>query len=342
MKIAVIGSWRAGDREWSLRGTHTEFEEACKSIGRKLGFHRQIVVVGGESTATADLHIVRGLIDELKGKSIPYPLIEVIRPSDDILSYNELAKTHPGLFSYHSHSQIRWIEAHLLALRESDVVITIAGMKGTYQAGLAAIVANKKLVPVASFGGASERLSALLGTLGELRGINEYRQLIGPWTSHSVEIVTRLAGIGLLPKILIIHGRSKDWQKVKNWLQNELHIPDVIVMQQEVFAGLTLPEKFEKLAANIDKAIAVVTPDDIGGLVDCESFKDLRPRARQNIWLEIGWFWGRLGREKILVLSKGDVEFPSDLTGIEVYPYLEDPMEKSNKLITFLDVPHLG
>ena len=34
----------------------------------------------------------------------------------------------------------------------------------------------------------------------------------------------------------------------------------------------------------------------------------------KTFWLEAGWFWGRLGRENLLVLSRGEIEFPSDLT----------------------------
>jgi hypothetical protein len=63
MKLAIIGSWRDGDREWGLRGSHADSEEACMSIGREVGRHRQMVVVGGESLVTADMHVVRGIIE---------------------------------------------------------------------------------------------------------------------------------------------------------------------------------------------------------------------------------------------------------------------------------------
>jgi len=121
------------------------------SIGREIGRHRQVVIVGGESSVTADLHVVRGIVEAVLDQKVSYPLIEVVRPAGDSLSYEDLAGGHPGLFLFHARTDTRW--QHLLSLREVGVVIAIAGMKGTYQAGLAAIIAKKKLVPVSSFGG---------------------------------------------------------------------------------------------------------------------------------------------------------------------------------------------
>ncbi len=54
----------------------------------------------------------------------------------------------------------------------------------------------------------------------------------------------------------------------------------------------------EKVEANSDVGFAVVllTPDDEG----CEKGGKSEPRARQNVLLELGYFIGRLGREKVL------------------------------------------
>jgi len=55
-------------------------------------------------------------------------------------------------------------------------------------------------------------------------------------------------------------------------------------------------------------AISLLTPDDL--------VADGRSRARQNVILEIGYFMGRLGKERVRMLVKEDVEIPSDLSGI--------------------------
>ncbi len=63
------------------------------------------------------------------------------------------------------------------------------------------------------------------------------------------------------------------------------------------------------------------TPDDVGALKDDE--KNLKPRARQNVVFELGYFLGRLGRERVCALTKGNVEIPSDYDGV-VYISLDD------------------
>jgi predicted nucleotide-binding protein len=39
-------------------------------------------------------------------------------------------------------------------------------------------------------------------------------------------------------------------------------------------------------------------------------------RARQNVILEIGYFMGQLGKERVRLLVRDNVEIPSDLQGI--------------------------
>src|SRR5207342_967372 len=88
--------------------------------------------------------------------------------------------------------------------------------------------------------------------------------------------------------VLIIHGHAKDRIKLEKWLhQQQLAYPTV--MGQKFTAGQTLPEKFEELADKADAAIALVTPDDYGSMVAGAASK--RQRARQNVWVEVGWFW---------------------------------------------------
>jgi hypothetical protein len=334
MKISIIGSWREGDREWGLRGSHADFEQACLALGRELGRHRQVVIVGGQSASTADLHVVRGMVDGVRHQEIKSPLIEVLRPAGDSSSYETLARENPGVFAFHVPTQARWAEAHLLSMREASVVIAIAGEKGTYQAGLAAIVAKKKLVPISSFGGAAAKLSVALESIGELNSQGDHRYLNGPWNQLSLATVVKLVGLGRPPKVLLIHGHSDDWLRVRDWLQKTRN-QEVVVMQQEFRAGRTLPEKFEQLAAQVDVAIAIATPDDVGRSLKS---KGSSKRARQNVWLEVGWFWGRLGRDRILVLSRGEIELPSDLSGIEYHEYQKNPVECADQLRSFMGI----
>ena len=47
------------------------------------------------------------------------------------------------------------------------------------------------------------------------------------------------------------------------------------------------------------------------------------PRACQNVIFELGYFMGKLGRERVAALHKEGVELPSDIHGV-VYVPMDD------------------
>jgi predicted nucleotide-binding protein len=65
--------------------------------------------------------------------------------------------------------------------------------------------------------------------------------------------------------------------------------------------------------------VVLLTPDDMGG----KFASDLKARARQNVVLELGYFWGKLGRSRVCVLYKEGFELPSDLGGL-MYVKMDD------------------
>ncbi len=76
--------------------------------------------------------------------------------------------------------------------------------------------------------------------------------------------------------------------------------------------------------------MVLLTPDDAGKRKDENS--DLRPRARQNVILELGFFLGKLGRERVCSLVEGDLETPSNYDGV-VYTKLDDAGAWKMKLV---------
>lgn len=44
--------------------------------------------------------------------------------------------------------------------------------------------------------------------------------------------------------------------------------------------------------------------------------EEQRPRARQNVVFELGYFIGRLGRNRVCALYREGVEIPSDYSGV--------------------------
>ena len=89
---------------------------------------------------------------------------------------------------------------------------------------------------------------------------------------------------------------------------------DTVILREQANLGRTLIEKFEDHAEQASYAIILLTPDDEGGRMSTPD--ERRPRARQNVIFEMGYFYGILGRHKVSVLLHPGVEKPSDTDGI--------------------------
>jgi predicted nucleotide-binding protein len=84
-----------------------------------------------------------------------------------------------------------------------------------------------------------------------------------------------------------------------------------IILHEQANQGRTIIEKFEK-HSDVGFAVVLLTPDDIGGAAEGSQ----KPLPRQNVILELGYFIGRLGRERVCALKTGDLELPSDILGV--------------------------
>ncbi len=55
-----------------------------------------------------------------------------------------------------------------------------------------------------------------------------------------------------------------------------------------------------------------------------DSAESFKLRARQNVILELGFFLGSIGRERVAAIFDSGVELPSDYTGVLFLPYDDD------------------
>ena len=120
-------------------------------------------------------------------------------------------------------------------------------------------------------------------------------------------------------KLFVIHGRDNSAKSTVARFIEKQNL-EAIILHEQPNQGRTIIEKFEDYA-DVKFAVVLLTPDDVGALE--ERNPSYKPRARQNVVFEFGYFIGRLGREKVCALLKGDVEKPSDCDGI-IYIPLDD------------------
>lgn len=114
-------------------------------------------------------------------------------------------------------------------------------------------------------------------------------------------------------EVFVVHGRDNAAKEGIARFLEKLDLKPVILHEQPN-KGRTIIEKFEDYS-DVGFAVVLLTPDDRGGLAS-EPYESQKPRARQNVVLELGFFLGKLGRSRVCALYRKGVEIPSDYDGV--------------------------
>lgn len=116
-------------------------------------------------------------------------------------------------------------------------------------------------------------------------------------------------------KIFIVHGHDNEMKLNVARTLERLDIHPVILHEQPDLGRSVLVKLIEE-SRDACFAIVLLSPDDYGYSVN-ETDKHRKARARQNVILELGYFIGVLGSDKVLALYRQDNEFelPSDYVG---------------------------
>lgn len=115
-------------------------------------------------------------------------------------------------------------------------------------------------------------------------------------------------------KVFLVHGHDSALKtEVARFIENQ-NIEVIILHEQANRGSTTIIEKIESYS-NVGFAIILYTPCDVGKSMQ-ESDSDFKPRARQNVIFEHGYFTAKLGRSRVSALLKGSVEIPNDFSGV--------------------------
>ena len=244
--------------------------------------------------------------------------------------FKEISGAKYRFYQCIQHTGDAKLKAHLDAVELSDVVILIGGGNGTYAAGLSALRRKKVMIPIPIFGGSAKDLCEIPEidqlVLDEMRNLDFNSS---EWVNVLTDSLRNV--LKAYPRVLIIHGRGDDGEKLREFIRDEsskkdgalLGIAEPLIMNLTGAGAVSVPQVFEELASRVSAAIAIVTADDIGGFARITgddivpaTALSLEVRARENVWVEVGWFWGRLGRERVFLWLKDKVAIPSDLQGV--------------------------
>jgi len=114
-----------------------------------------------------------------------------------------------------------------------------------------------------------------------------------------------------LNKVFIVHGHDEGPREAMARFLMTIGLEPVILHEQ-ANRGMSIPEKLVAYS-NVGFAVVLLTPDDLGR---AKTETEDKPRARQNVILELGYFVGKLSRERVCALLKGDVDIPSDYLNV--------------------------
>lgn len=113
-------------------------------------------------------------------------------------------------------------------------------------------------------------------------------------------------------KAFVVHGHDELLKQQVARLLEQQGI-EAVILSEQANAGKTIIEKIEK-HSDVGAAILLFTPDDTG---KANAEQEARPRARQNVIFEAGFFMGKLGRNNtIMLVTDNSIELPSDLHGV--------------------------
>lgn len=129
-------------------------------------------------------------------------------------------------------------------------------------------------------------------------------------------------------KVFIVHGHDDGAKETVARFVEKIGC-ESIILHEKSNKGKTIIEKLEEYT-NVAFAIVIYTPCDKGG--ENKENATLNQRARQNVVFEHGFLSGKLGRSHVCALIKGNIDIPSDITGM-VYIQMNENDAWKNDLI---------
>lgn len=121
-----------------------------------------------------------------------------------------------------------------------------------------------------------------------------------------------------LTKVFVVHGKD-ELAKITVARLIEGQGLEAVILHEQLNRGMSIPEKLAHYG-KVGFAVVLLTADDLGRQKDKLPEE---PRARQNVILELGYFLGALGRDRVFALLKDEIEIPSDYVGV-VYEKMDD------------------
>jgi predicted nucleotide-binding protein len=113
-------------------------------------------------------------------------------------------------------------------------------------------------------------------------------------------------------EVFVVHGHDAEAKlAVARFLERVGLEP--IILHEQANASKTIIEKIESYS-NVGFGVVIYTPCDVGA--KASESEEINGRPRQNVVFEHGFLIGKLQRQNVCALVKGQVETPNDIAGV--------------------------
>lgn len=124
--------------------------------------------------------------------------------------------------------------------------------------------------------------------------------------------------------VFVIHGRDETNQlRLSKLIREDFKLTPIVLLDKPGRSAPTI-DKFEHHAQTCSYAVALFTSDDRVITKRGEEYWQPRP----NVIFETGWFVGRLGKERVLILLQEGVKIYSDFDGVNRIQFRDDVEDK--------------
>jgi predicted nucleotide-binding protein len=122
-------------------------------------------------------------------------------------------------------------------------------------------------------------------------------------------------------QVLLVHGHDDETKSTIAKYVEDLGL-NVVILNEQASRGLTFNEKFDSTIDETAFVVVILTADDL--TAPSSDPKNTKFHAGQNVIYELGFFHGKLGRNRVCALFKSDpqseLELPAHFLGVVYIP----------------------
>lgn len=306
MKILFQGGWKSGRNPDNVRQMVIDY---CRALGKRIVASQHSIIL--TSCREFDKIVADAVVGASKecGKNPKDYLIFMLPERDRDIPCAGRVVMIPEKYW--------WIEERTYSVQKSDAVLAICGGKGTYDCLDKALLARKPIFVTPAI---SSRATDFWNSRPkDFHYINDGDSEVFDDINVSPEeffqnVFLKLDELNAKyysRNVFVVHGHDHFFRdQLVDVLRTLGFIP--IVLQNEPNRSLAIIEKLEQAVGNVGYAFVLYTADDLGRQKEgMEKY-----RARQNVVFEHGLLIGLLGRDRTCAVIKGDLEIPSDISGM--------------------------